>query len=215
MASALRGHPVISQVLANRPPADPRPFAQFAEDCQSRLTATVVRVQRLAPRILEIVIHAPMAARNFQPGQFFRLQNFESPPASSKSPSGPISSQRSPATAIEPLALTGARVICPATGHDGVATILLKDRKVAGIGHAEPPSDATVIDARGLVVAPGIIDAGVFKADTAAANAGGGPAAAVAWRYRRWIEHISVTVQAALYYSHCRLSALCVTPDEG
>jgi dihydroorotase len=72
-----------------------------------------------------------------------------------------------------PLALTGARVICPATGHDGVATILLKDRKVAGIGHAEPPSDATVIDARGLVVAPGIIDAGVFKADTAAANAGG------------------------------------------
>ena len=48
-----------------------------------------------------------------------------------------------------------------------------------------------------------------------AANAGGGPAAAVAWRYRRWIEHISVTVQAALYYSHCRLLALCVKPDEG
>lgn len=76
-------------------------------------------------------------------------------------------------TPTAPLALTGARVICPATGHDGIATILLKDRKVAGIGQHEPPSDATVIDARGLVVAPGIIDAGVFKADTAAANAGG------------------------------------------
>jgi dihydroorotase len=76
-------------------------------------------------------------------------------------------------TPTAPLALTGARVICPATGHDGIATILLKDRKVAGIGQIEPPSDATVIDARGLVVAPGIIDAGVFKADTAAANAGG------------------------------------------
>ena len=75
--------------------------------------------------------------------------------------------------ATAPIALTGARVICPATGHDGIATILLKDRKVAGIGQHEPPSDATVIDARGLVVAPGIIDAGVFKADTAAANAGG------------------------------------------
>ena len=48
-----------------------------------------------------------------------------------------------------------------------------------------------------------------------AANAGGGNATAVAWRYRRWIEHISVTVQAALYYSHCRLLALCVKPDEG
>ena len=58
--------------------------------------------------------------------------------------------------ATAPIALTGARVICPATGHDGIATIMLKDRKVAGIGHAEPPSDATVIDARGLVVAPGI-----------------------------------------------------------
>ena len=110
MASALRGHPVISQVLANRPPADPRPFAQFAEDCQSRLTATVVRVQRLAPRILEIVIHAPMAAQNFQPGQFFKLQNFESSPASFKSPREQPSSQRSPATTIEPLALTGAWV---------------------------------------------------------------------------------------------------------
>lgn len=72
-----------------------------------------------------------------------------------------------------PLALVGGRVICPATGHDGIATIMLKDRKIAGIGHAEPPSDATIIDASGLVVAPGIIDAGVFKADTAAANAGG------------------------------------------
>ena len=71
------------------------------------------------------------------------------------------------------IAITGGRVICPASGHDGIATILLRDRLVAGIGNADPPSDAAVIDARGLVVAPGIIDAGVFRADTAAANAGG------------------------------------------
>ena len=71
------------------------------------------------------------------------------------------------------IAITGGRVVCPATGHDGIATILLKDRKIAGIGQAEPPSDAQIIDATGLVVAPGLIDAGVFRADTAAANAGG------------------------------------------
>ncbi len=71
------------------------------------------------------------------------------------------------------IAITGGRVVCPATGHDGIATILLKDRKVAGIGHAEPPAEAQIIDASGLVVAPGLIDAGVFRADTAAANAGG------------------------------------------
>lgn len=72
-----------------------------------------------------------------------------------------------------PIAITGGRVICPATGQDGIATIVLKDRTVAGIGRAEPPSGAQIIDASGLVVAPGLIDAGVFRADTAAANAGG------------------------------------------
>ncbi|MEI6485717.1 MAG: dihydroorotase [Sphingomonadales bacterium] len=71
------------------------------------------------------------------------------------------------------IAITGGRVICPASGHDAVANVLLDGRKIAGIGQEAPPSDAVVIDASGLVVAPGLIDAGVFKADTQAANAGG------------------------------------------
>ena len=37
-----------------------------------------VEVNRLTPTIVEVVVHAPMAARKFQPGQFYRLQNFES-----------------------------------------------------------------------------------------------------------------------------------------
>src|ERR1043165_1463757 len=37
----------------------------------------VVRVDRLTPTIVEVVVHAPRAARNFQPGQFYRLQNYE------------------------------------------------------------------------------------------------------------------------------------------
>jgi dihydroorotase len=72
-----------------------------------------------------------------------------------------------------PIAITGGRVVCPASGHDRVATLYLEDRKVAGIGHAEAPSHAEVIDAAGLVVAPGLIDAGVFRAHPAAAAAGG------------------------------------------
>lgn len=72
-----------------------------------------------------------------------------------------------------PIAITGGRVICPATGHDGIATVLLQDRRIAGIGQADPPAGAQIIDATGLVVAPGLIDAGVFRAETAAANAGG------------------------------------------
>ena len=33
-------------------------------------------VERLTPTIVEVVVHAPLAARRFRPGQFFRLQNF-------------------------------------------------------------------------------------------------------------------------------------------
>lgn len=72
-----------------------------------------------------------------------------------------------------PLAITGGRVICPASGHDGLATVLVEDRHIAAIGRHEAPSHARVIDARGLVVAPGLIDAGVFRADPAACHRGG------------------------------------------
>jgi NADPH-dependent glutamate synthase beta subunit-like oxidoreductase/NAD(P)H-flavin reductase len=42
------------------------------------LTAHVVGVTRLTPTIIEVIVRAPAAARHFHPGQFYRLQNFES-----------------------------------------------------------------------------------------------------------------------------------------
>ncbi|MFZ4111041.1 MAG: dihydroorotase [Polymorphobacter sp.] len=71
------------------------------------------------------------------------------------------------------IAITGARVIDPATGFDAVATVLLRDRVVAAVGASSIPSDARVIDAAGLVLAPGLVDTGVFRADPAACHAGG------------------------------------------
>ncbi len=41
------------------------------------LLARVHEVNRLTPTIVEVVVRAPFAARHFEPGQFFRLQNFE------------------------------------------------------------------------------------------------------------------------------------------
>ncbi|HRJ99457.1 MAG TPA: FAD-dependent oxidoreductase [Ignavibacteria bacterium] len=41
------------------------------------LTASIVKVERLTPDIIEVVIKAPAASRNFEPGQFYRLQNYE------------------------------------------------------------------------------------------------------------------------------------------
>ena len=41
------------------------------------LNATVEDVVRLTPTIVEVIVKAPAAARHFNPGQFYRLQNFE------------------------------------------------------------------------------------------------------------------------------------------
>ena len=71
------------------------------------------------------------------------------------------------------LAIINARVIDPATGHDAIANVLLRDRSVVGIGNHTPPSNAEIIDGSGLVLAPGLIDAGVFRADAQACHAGG------------------------------------------
>ncbi len=39
--------------------------------------ASVVAIRRLAPDIVEVLVRAPMQARKFQPGQFYRVQNLE------------------------------------------------------------------------------------------------------------------------------------------
>ena len=41
------------------------------------LTVRVEIVERLTPTIVEVIVRAPLAAEKFQPGQFYRLQNFE------------------------------------------------------------------------------------------------------------------------------------------
>src|SRR5258708_6074026 len=41
------------------------------------LLPVVHAVNRLTPTIVEVVVRAPFASRHFEPGQFFRLQNFD------------------------------------------------------------------------------------------------------------------------------------------
>ena len=68
--------------------------------------ATVHAVHRLTPTIVEVVIKAPAAARQFQPGQFYRLQNFE---ALSRAAGGSADGTLPPTKlTMEGLALTGA-----------------------------------------------------------------------------------------------------------
>jgi NADPH-dependent glutamate synthase beta subunit-like oxidoreductase/NAD(P)H-flavin reductase len=99
MASARRGYPVVSRMLARLEPSAPAPAALIAR-LDDELRASVHAVNRLTPTIVEVVVRAPMAARAFKPGQFYRLQNYET---LSRSADGTR-------LAKEGLALTGASV---------------------------------------------------------------------------------------------------------
>ncbi len=69
--------------------------------------------------------------------------------------------------------ITGARLVCPANGLDREASLLVAGRAIAAIDPADPPSDARRVDASGLVIAPGLIDALAWRTDPVAARAGG------------------------------------------
>lgn len=56
------------------------------------------------------------------------------------------------------LLIKNGRVICPASRHDAVADVLIEDGRVSGVAPDLSCPGAEVIDAAGLVVAPGFID---------------------------------------------------------
>jgi NADPH-dependent glutamate synthase beta subunit-like oxidoreductase/NAD(P)H-flavin reductase len=78
MASAKQGYPIVSRMLTRVEAASSLPDREFFESLDGELRATVVRVDRLTPTIVEVVVRAPAAAKRFHPGQFYRLQNYES-----------------------------------------------------------------------------------------------------------------------------------------
>ncbi|MBX3289009.1 MAG: FAD-dependent oxidoreductase [Acidobacteria bacterium] len=52
-------------------------FDKLKATLDEQLRAYVVKVERLTPTIVEVIVKAPLQARKFEPGQFYRLQNFE------------------------------------------------------------------------------------------------------------------------------------------
>jgi len=78
IASSQRTYPEIMKLLEQQP-EDPR--REDGDDFLPRfgdlLTATVDRIDGSHPAVVELWVRAPLAARNFRPGQFFRLQTFE------------------------------------------------------------------------------------------------------------------------------------------
>ncbi|MBW8309184.1 MAG: FAD-dependent oxidoreductase [Candidatus Paracaedibacteraceae bacterium] len=128
MASAKQGYPVISKVLARQTvsPTD------LLTTLNKSLLATVEAVNRLTPTIVEVVVKAPLQAQNFRPGQFYRLQNFES---QAQKPQGTR-------LAMEGLALTGASVDLEKWL---LSTIVLEMGGSSNLCHLLTPGEAVVL----------------------------------------------------------------------
>jgi NAD(P)H-flavin reductase/NADPH-dependent glutamate synthase beta subunit-like oxidoreductase len=85
MASAKDGFPrVVALFAAELERLDPAlqadrdaEWAALMTRLDDQLCARVEDVVRLTDTIVEVVVRAPAAARHFRPGQFYRLQNFE------------------------------------------------------------------------------------------------------------------------------------------
>jgi NADPH-dependent glutamate synthase beta subunit-like oxidoreductase/NAD(P)H-flavin reductase len=101
MGSAKQGYKTVTRVLGKQKAT---PDATFIKKINGQLRATVHEVKRLTPTIVEVILHAPLAAQQFQPGQFYRLQNFEAFALTTQH------SALATTLAMEGLAMTGAWV---------------------------------------------------------------------------------------------------------
>ncbi len=86
MASAKDGYRHVTALFARDLAAiDPaaqasrdRAWTMLVDRLDADLVARVEEVIRLTPTIVEVIVKAPAAAKHFHPGQFYRLQNYES-----------------------------------------------------------------------------------------------------------------------------------------
>ncbi len=66
---------------------------------------------------------------------------------------------------VEKVLIRGARVMDPSSGFDAVADVLVENGVIAAVGDKVSCDGATVIDANGLVLAPGFVDLHVHLRD--------------------------------------------------
>ncbi len=78
IASAKRIYPSVVKSLEGKVSiGSQKEYQSFKQQMETLFTAKVVSVKRHTEDMVELTVRAPMAARNFCPGQFYRLQNYE------------------------------------------------------------------------------------------------------------------------------------------
>lgn len=136
MASGTYGAFEISETLKKHPSRSLQKAIFFSSRIKKLFTTHVLRIDTIAPKILEIHLKAPAAAKSFQPGQFFRFQQFNTHKPSTHT--------------MEGIALTGA-LSNPKKGtlslivlQNGASTLLCKNlqkgEKVSLMGPTGTPT---------------------------------------------------------------------------
>jgi NADPH-dependent glutamate synthase beta subunit-like oxidoreductase/NAD(P)H-flavin reductase len=145
MASAKNGYHVISSLQSSAKSDSTITRDMFFKQLNDLLIAKVHKVKQLTPNIIEVIIKAPLAAREFRPGQFFRLQNYEA--FAMKSSVGNYKTT----LAMEGVALTGAwvdkekgllsTIVLEMGGSSSLCRYLKKDEPVVMMGPTGSPTE--------------------------------------------------------------------------
>ena len=135
---------------------------QFFEKLDHLFKPYVYSVQRLTPSIVEVVIHAPAAASKFQPGQFYRLQNYET--------NAPEIMDTK--FTMEPIALTGAWVdkehglisliVLEMGGSSDICALLKPGERVVLMGPTGKPTEI-ISNKKILLIGGGLGNAVLFS----------------------------------------------------
>jgi len=147
MASAKHGAEYVAKLFksdiaaAEKEGSDTRRFNNLLQFLDTSLVPHVVKVNRLTPTIVEVIVKGRYVARKFEPGQFYRLQNYESSAHT-------IEGSR---LTMEGLALTGAwvdkendllsMIVLEMGGSSRLCALLEPGEPVVVMGPTGTPSD--------------------------------------------------------------------------
>lgn len=141
MASAKEGYSLVSKTLRNTAPLSSLSYEKFSKKITEIFETHVVKVQEIAPKILEITLKSSYAAKAFKPGQFFRFQRFESKA---------LQTERT-RLGMEGIALTGAEVnsdtgflsliVLEMGASTDLCSLLKKNERVALMGPTGTPTE--------------------------------------------------------------------------
>lgn len=79
IASGLRTYPKILTIFQDRlqQHGDDAEYKIFSQQIQEAFNSTITKITRQTDNVIELTIKAPQAVKHYKPGQFYRLQNYE------------------------------------------------------------------------------------------------------------------------------------------